>query len=100
MTATVSNGLQVETLTLNETATPGEFAGTIGTVFSASSTAALHSGHGIVQASAGDQIVFSSADPLLSDGSGPSAIIGLVDVIVGLGEEFLVFGFHGKAPVG
>ncbi len=83
MIATVSNGLQSETLMLNETATPGEFSGAIGTVFSASSTAAAHSGDGIVQAAAGDQIVFSAVDQLLSDGSGPSAIIGLVDVIGG-----------------
>jgi len=71
ITVAVSNGLQSETLTLNETATPGEFTGVIGTVFSTSSTAAANSSDGIVQAQAGDQITFSFVDQLLSDGSGP-----------------------------
>lgn len=83
LTATVSNGGQTETLTLNETSTPGEFTGTISTIFSASSTSALHSGDGTVQAQAGDQLSFDTVDQLLGDGSGPGAIHGLVDVIGG-----------------
>ena len=84
VTVAVSNGLQTETLTLNETATPGEFAGTISTVFSASSTAAANSGDNIVQAQAGDQIDFGFVDQLLSDGSGPVVLdLTPVDVIGG-----------------
>jgi len=77
----VNNGLQTETLTLSETSTPGEFTASISTVFSASSTAAAHSGDGIVQAQAGDQISFSTVDQLLSDGSGP-VVLNLVPVNV------------------
>ncbi len=79
----VSNGAQTETLTLNETTTPGEFTGSISTVFALASTAAASSGDNTVQAKAGDQIAFSFVDQLLSDGSGPANLNLLVNVIGG-----------------
>ena len=65
----VSNGLQSEVLVVAETGvSTGVFTGTIGTVFSLGSTAAGNSLDGIVQAQAGDVIVFAYADSL--DGVG------------------------------
>ena len=62
----VANGSQTETLTVTETGnSTGIFTGTISTVFSLSFT----SGDGIVQAKAGDQIVFTYADSLDSNGN-------------------------------
>ena len=83
VTVSVANGAQTETLTLNETATPGEFAGSISTVFALGSTSAANSGDNTVQAKAGDQIVFTFVDQLLSDGSGPANLNLLVSVIGG-----------------
>ena len=61
----VTNGSQSEVLPVFETGhTTGVFSGTIGTVFSLSAS----SGDGIIQAKAGDQIVFSYADSLDSNG--------------------------------
>lgn len=83
VTISVANGAQSETLVLNETATPGEFSGSISTVFALGSTSAVNSGDNTVQAKAGDQIVFSFVDQLLSDGSGPANLNLLVNVIGG-----------------
>ena len=83
VSVTVSNGNQSETITLNETSTPGEFAGIVSTVFSASSTAVGQSGDSIVQAKAGDQIDFSFTDQLLSDGSGPVVLALLPVAVIG-----------------
>ncbi len=80
---TVVNGLQGETLVLNETATAGEFAGSISTVFALASTAAVSSSDGVVQAKAGDQIAFTFVDQLLGDGHGPADLSFFVDVIGG-----------------
>ena len=83
VTVSVANGEQSETLVLNETATPGEFSGSISTVFALGSTSAANSSDGSVQAKKGDQIVFSFVDQLLSDGSGPANLNLLVNVIGG-----------------
>jgi hypothetical protein len=83
VTVSVANGAQTETLTLNETATPGEFSGSISTVFGLGSTSAANSSDGSVQAKAGDQIVFTFVDQLLGDGSGPANLNLLVNVIGG-----------------
>ena len=79
----VSNGLQSEVLTMAETgASTGVFTGTIGTVFSLGSTAAGNSLDGIVQAQAGDVIVFAYADSL--DGAGATVErMDFTDVIGG-----------------
>ena len=62
----VANGSQTETLILTETGSnTGIFSGVIGTEFSLS----LISDDGIIQAKAGDQIVFSYADSLDSNGN-------------------------------
>ena len=61
----VVNGSQTETLTVTETGnSTGAFTGTISTVFSLS----FSSDDGIIQAKAGDQVVFSYADSLDSNG--------------------------------
>jgi enediyne biosynthesis protein E4 len=75
----VVNGAQTEVLAVFETgATSGVFTGTINTVFSL----AFSSNNGVVQAKAGDQIVFSYADSL--DGSGATASrLDTTDVIGG-----------------
>ena len=62
----VANDSQTETLTVTETGnSTGTFTGTISTAFSLS----FSSGDGIIQAKAGDQIVFSYADSLDSAGN-------------------------------
>lgn len=64
----VRNGLQTEFLNVTETgASTGIFTGAIGTVFSAAPSAP--SGDGIVQAKAGDEIVFAYDDSLDSAGN-------------------------------
>ena len=61
----VTNDTQTETLMMTETGpSTGVFSGVIGTVFSLAPT----SGDGIVQAKAGDQVVFTYADSLDADG--------------------------------
>ena len=61
----IANGSQTETLTVTETgSSTGVFSGVISTAFSLSFT----SDDGIVQAKAGDQILFSYADSLDSNG--------------------------------
>ena len=65
----VTNGLQTETLTVTETdVSTGIFTGTITTVFSLSSTAAIHSDDNTVQAMAGDEILFAYVDSLETAG--------------------------------
>ena len=62
----VTNGSQTETLTVTETGnSTGAFSGVISTAFSLSFT----SDDGIVQARAGDQIIFSYADSLDTAGN-------------------------------
>lgn len=62
----VTNGGQTETLTVTETGnSTGVFEGSVGTVFSTVPS----SGDGIVQAQAGDQIVFAYSDSLDATGS-------------------------------
>ena len=75
----VANGAQTEMITLTETGgSTGVFTGSISTVFSQAST----SGDGIVQAQAGDQIVFSYADSL--DAAGTTVVrTATTDVIGG-----------------
>ena len=66
LAVSVANGSQTETLTVTETGTStGVFSMIISTAFSLSFT----SDDGIVQAKAGDQIVFTYADSLDSNGS-------------------------------
>ena len=61
----VANGSQIETLAVAETGnSTGVFSGVIGTAFSLS----FSSDDGIIQAKTGDQIVFSYADSLDSNG--------------------------------
>ena len=79
----VANGLQTETMTLNETTNPGEFTGIIATVFSLTSTEAVNSGDNIVQAKSGDAIVFSFTDQLDANGNGPIVRTDQTDVIGG-----------------
>ena len=83
ITVSVTNGAQTETLTLNETATPGEFSGTIPTVFAANSTDVSHSNDNTVQAKAGDDISFSYTDQLDASGNGPIPRTIVANVIGG-----------------
>ncbi len=80
----VVNGLQTETMTLNETTNPGEFIGIISTVFSLASTAASDSGDGIVQAKSGDFIDFNFSDQIDAAGAGPIVRTSQTAVIGGI----------------
>jgi len=76
----VTNGAHSETLTLTETGiNSDQFTGTISTVFSLGAT----SNDGIVQAQAGDALLFTYADALDALGTGPNDRTDQNDVIGG-----------------
>ena len=80
----VANSSQSESMVLSETGpNTGVFSGAVTTEYSAVSQTAGTSGDGVVQAQAGDQIIFVYADQLLSNGSGPVQLQQQTDVIGG-----------------
>jgi Tol biopolymer transport system component len=80
----VVNGAQTEGLTVSETSVNSSvFTGVISTVFSASSTAALHSNDGFVQAKAGDAIQLQFQDALDGNGNGLTLLFVVTTAIGG-----------------